>query len=179
MAATVIINEWNDDGSSPTGVATDKTSGTIRHKNADNATVDTNDPLVVPTTNREYSYEKYIRLEVTGGSFTQIDNIQAYSDGANGFGTGVKLWYAVHGDTFQPPVIPNETQDPPQHNSVAMTDFFTSSSGSRIDLDATNSGPFTTNGHIGDWLVTVMEVETTASQGTLTAETLTITYDEI
>jgi hypothetical protein len=184
MPATVVINEWNDDGSSPTGVATSKGSsgGTIRFKNADNATVDTNDPLVVPASGSpslfEYSYEKWIKLEITGGTYTQVDNIQAYSDGSNGAGTGVNIWYAI-GTQFVAPSIPSESASPPQFGGTSMTDFFSSSSGSRIDMDAGDPGPHTTDGHIGDFLVMVMGVEGTASAGTTTAETLTITYDEI
>ena len=182
MAATVIINEWTS-----AATRTDKTSGTVRFKNANNATVDLIDPLVVPGSGQEYSFEKWLRLQITdAGGFTQIDNLRAYSDGTNSFGTGIKAWYAVTG-TFMDPVIPNEASDPPQSAAAGppqenMTDFFTSTSGSPIDMDANNSGPFSDGSpaeHIGDFLVLVMEVETTASNGVLSTETLTIAYDEI
>lgn len=184
MAATVIINEW-------TGAATqtDKTSGTVRFKNANDANVDLNDPLIVPGSGQEYSYEKWLRLQITdAGGFTQIDNLRAYSDGTNNFGTGIKAWYATDG-SFQTPVIPDESQDPPKFNGPGtgspgddMRDFFSTTSGSPIDMDANNPGPFTDGSpaeHIGDFLVLVMEVETTASNGVLTTETLTFAYDEI
>lgn len=183
MAATVAINEFN-------GAARDKTaktSGTIRFKNADDATVDLNNPLVVPSSNREYSYEKWLRLEVTAGTYTQISNLRAYSDGANGFGTGIKLWYATAG-AYSTPKIPAETNDPPHFDAggspqPAMSDFFGATSGSPVDLDAINTGPFGSGSpqfqEIGDYLVLVMEVETTASNGLLTAEGLTCAWDEI
>ena len=183
MAATVIINEYN--GAS--GVKTGKTPGTVRFKNADNATVDLNDPLAVPSSGQEYSFEKWLRLEITdAGGFTQIDNLRAYSDGTNNFGTGVKLWYAVAGAYMQP-VVPDEASDPPQSAAAGspvenMTDFFSATQASPIDLDAINTGPFTDGSPaevIGDYLVLVMEVETGASQGVLTAETLTFAFDEI
>jgi hypothetical protein len=183
MAATVIINEYNGAG----GTKTDKTSGTVRFKNADDANVDLVNPLVVPGSGQEYSYEKWLRLEITdAGGFTQIDNLRAYSDGANGFGAGVKLWYAAAG-TYMQPVVPSEASDPPQSAAAGspvenMTDFFTSSSGSPIDLDGINTGPFTDGSpaeEIGDFLVLVMEVEPGASQGVLSAETLTFAFDEI
>ena len=183
MAATVIINEWNGAG----GSKTDKTSGTIRFKNADDAAVNLSDPLVVPGSGQEYSYEKWLRLEITdAGGFTQISNLRAYSDGANGFGTGVKLWYAVTGAYIQP-VVPSEAADPPQSAAAGspvenMADFFATSQGSPIDLDGINVGPFTDGSpseSIGDFLVLVMEVEPTASNGVLAAETLTFAYDEI
>jgi hypothetical protein len=183
MAATVIINEYNGAG----GTKTDKTSGSVRFKNADDANVDLISPLVVPGSGQEYSFEKWLRLEITdAGGFTQIDNLRAYSDGANGFGAGVKLWYAVAGG-FMQPVVPSEASDPPQSAAAGspvenMTDLFTSSSGAPIDLDAINAGPFTDGSpaeEIGDFLVLVMEVEPGASQGVLTAETLTFAFDEI
>ena len=180
MAATVIINEYN--GAGP-GTKTNKTSGTIRFKNADNAVVDLNDPLVVPASGQEYSFEKWLRLQITGGTFTQISNLRAYSDGANSFGTGIKLWHAVSGAYIQP-VVPSEAADPPQSAAAGspvepMTDFFARTQGSPADLDGINTGPFTATGDIGDFLALVMEVEPTASQGVLTAETLTFAYDEI
>ncbi len=183
MAATVIINEYNGAG----GVKTDKTSGTVRFKNADDANVDLNDPLVVPASGQEYSYEKWLRLEITdAGGFTQIDNLRAYSDGANDFGAGVKLWYAVAGAYMQP-VVPDEADDPPRSAAAGspsepMSDFFGATQGSPIDLDALNPGPFTDGSpaeEIGDFLVLVMEVEPGASQGVLAAETLTFAFDEI
>ncbi len=183
MAATVIINEYNGAGATKT----DKTSGTVRFKNADDANVDLINPLVVPGSGQEYSYEKWMRLEITdAGGFTQIDNLRAYSDGANGFGAGVKLWYAVAGGYIQP-VVPSEASDPPQSAAAGspvenMTDLFTSSSGAPIDLDGINTGPFTDGSpaeEVGDFLVLVMEVEPGASQGVLTAETLTFAFDEI
>ncbi len=183
MAATVIINEYHGAG----WAKTDKTSGTVRFKNADDANVDLINPLVVPASGQEYSFEKWLRLEITdAGGFTQIDNLRAYSDGSNGFGTGIKLWYAVTG-SYRPPEIPSESADPPQSTAAGspqenMTDFFTATSGAPIDMDAINTGPFTDGSpaeQIGDYLALVMEVETTASQGVLTAETLTFAYDEI
>ena len=184
MAATVNIYELN--GAAP-GTPTSKTSGTIRFKNADNATVDLVNPLVVPTTNREYSYEKYLRLRVDdAGGFTQISDLQAYSDAANGFGAWVKCWYALTG-SYEAPEIPTETVDPPQSRAVGspqedMADFFGLTSGSPANMDAINAGPFTDGSPaecIGDFLVLVMEVETTASAGTTPSETLTFAYSEI
>ncbi len=184
MAANVIIEEWNGTGGSET--RTDKTSGTIRFKNADNATADLSNPLVVPGSGQEYSYEKWVRLAIEGGAFTQVDNLQVYTDGANNFGAGIKVWQALAG-AYMTPVIPNESNDPPQSPAAGspqedMADLFALTSGSPGDLDAIDTGPFTDGSPleaIGDWIVMVMEVETSASNGVLTAETLTFSYDEI
>ena len=52
MAATVQIVEKNGAG----GTTTDKTSGTIRFKNADNSTVDLVNPMVKPGSLRMSSW---------------------------------------------------------------------------------------------------------------------------
>lgn len=183
MAATVVINEWN----SPEGTVATKSGGTVRFKNADNSTVDLVAPLVIPTSGQEYSFEKWLRLQITdAGGFTQVDNLRSYSDAANGFGTGVKMWYALTGG-WATPVVPNEANDPPQSSAAGspqedMADWFGTTSGSPADMDAINTGPFTDGSpaeHIGDFLVLVMEVEQTASQGVTPSETLTFAYDEI
>jgi len=184
MAATVRVTEWNGSG----GTKTDKTSGTVRFKNADNATVDLNDPLIKPTSDTEYSYEKWLRLDAAG-EYTQIDNLRAYMDGANGFGTGIKLWYAIIG-AFTAPAKPSVSVDPPQSAAAGspledMADAFDLTSGSPGDMDAINTGPFTPLSpnadvqNIGDWLVLVMEAETTVSAGVTPTETLTFAWDEI
>lgn len=183
MAANVIINERN--GAAP-GAKTDKTAGTVRFKSADNALVDLNNPLIVPSSGQEYSFEKWLRLEIAGGAFTQISNLRAYTDGANSFGVGVKAWYAVTG-AYMPPVAPDKTLTPPRSVAAGspvepMADLFTATAASPIDLDGINIGPFTDGSpteDIGDFLVLVMEVAPTASNGVLATETLTFAYDEI
>ncbi len=181
MVASVAIMEHNGSG----GTQTNKAGGSVRFKNADDATVDLVNPLVVPTSGQEYSFEKWLRLAITGGTYVQIDNLQVYTDGSNGFGTGVKLWYALAG-VFSQPVVPAEGVDPPQSPAAGspvenMADVFALVTGSRGNLDAINAGPFigSPDLDIGDFIVLVMEVEATASNGVLAAETLTFSYDEI
>lgn len=161
MAATMIVNEKNGAGET----ATDKTSGTVRFKNADNATVDTNNRMVVPGAGSDYSFEKWLRLNVTG-TFTDIQNLNFYTDGTSGFGTGVNLW-AKAVATFVTPAEATAT--------TGYTDAFTYTSGAPLSLGA---GPYTATGDIGSYLVAMLEVQSTAAPGTLTAETITFSYDE-
>lgn len=163
MAATVQIVEKNGAGAT----ATDKTSGTIRFKNADDANVDLNNPMVKPAAGTDYSFEKWLRLKVTGGTYTQIDNIKAYSDGANGLGTGVGL-YAKAVASYATPAEATAT--------TGYTDFFTYTSGSPLDLGGDGS---TGAGEKGDHLVMIMTVASTASGGITPSETLTFGWDEI
>lgn len=163
MAATVQIVEKN--GSS--GTTTDKTSGNIRFKGADNAAVDLAAPLIKPTSGSDWSFEKWLRLLVTGGSYTQITNIRAYLDGSNGLGTGVNLWGKAS-SSYATPVKPSA--------ATGFVDAFTYTSSSPLALGA---GPYTGTGEKGDHLVMAMEVNSTASIGLTPTETLTILWDEI
>jgi len=162
MVATVIINEKNGAGE----VSSDKTGGTIRFKNVDNAVVDTNNPLVIPATGSDWSFEKWLRLNVSG-TFTEISNLKFYMDGANNFGTGINSWVK----TAASYVTPVEGT-----SSAGSLDTFSYTSAAPLNLGA---GPYTIAGDIGSYLVMLMEVQSTATQGVLSAETLTIAYDEL
>lgn len=163
MAATVQIIEKNGVGGTPT----DKTSGTIRFKNADNSTVDTGNPMTVPPSGTDYSFEKWLRLNVTGGTYTEITNVRAYSDGANSLGTGVDL-YAKTEASYSTPQEATST--------TGYTNFFDYTSGSPLTLGA---GPYDSTGEKADHLVMIMSVDDTASGGVTPGETLTIAWDEI
>lgn len=163
MAATVQIIEKNGAGGTPT----DKTSGQIRFKNADNATVDTSNPMVKPGAGTDYSFEKWIRLNVSGGTYTEITNIKAYMDGSSGLGTGVTL-YAKAVASYATPAEATGT--------AGYADAFTYTSGSPLSLGA---GPYTSTGEKGDHLVMMLAVDTTASGGITSSETLTVGWDEI
>jgi len=162
MAATVQILEKN--GAGPT--TTDKTSGTVRHKNADDATVDLNNPMVKPGAGSDWSFEKWLRFNVSGGTYSQITNIKAYTDGANGW-TGVNLWWKA---------VTSYATPAEGSSSAGYADAFTYTSGSPLTLGA---GPYTSTGEKADHLVSLMEVTSSAVGGVLAAETLTIAWDEI
>jgi hypothetical protein len=163
MVATVQIGEKNG----TPGTFTDKTSGNVRFKNADNATVDLNNPLVVPTAGWDYSYEKWLRTKVTVAPASNISNLKFYSDGANGLGTGVEA-YAKAVTTYATPAEATAT--------AGYTNFFTLTSGSALSL---GTGTFTGTGEKGDHAVCMMRITTTATQGLTPSETATLSYDEI
>lgn len=167
MAATVLIREKNGAGET----ATDKTSGTIRFKNADDATVNTSNPMVVPSApGYDYSYEKYIRMNVSGGTYTEISNPRLYSDGSNGMGTGVQVYAKAVGSYTQPA----------EASGIAgYSDLFGYTSGSPLDMDGNNAGPFSGTGDKGDYCVMIMRVAETASGGVTASETITLAWDEI
>jgi hypothetical protein len=162
MAATVRIVQKNGAGATATDA-----SGGIRFKNADNATVDLANPMVKPTSGSDFSYEKWLRLEVTGGTYSQITNIKAYSDGTNSLGTGVLLW-AKAVTSYSTPAEATAT--------TGYTNFFTYTSGSPLSLGA---GPYTSTGEKGDHLVMMCEVQSTATGGLASGDSVFVGWDEI
>jgi hypothetical protein len=162
MAATVQIREKNGAGET----ATDKTSGTVRFKNADNATVDTSDPMVIPGSGTDYSYEKWLRFYVSGGTYTEITNIELYTDGANGLGTGVTP-YAKTAASYVTPAEATSTS--------GYTALFSYTSGSPLTVGA---GPYTSTGDKGNYVVMMLAVADTAGAGTTASETITWAWDE-
>ncbi len=162
MAATVQIVEKNGAG----GTQTDKTSGAIRFKNADNSTVDLVNPMVKPTSGSDWSFQKWLRFFVSGGSYSQITNIKGYMDGANGW-TGINLW-AKAVTSFATPA--EETA------STGYANAFSYTAGAPLTLGGST---YTGTGEKGDHLVMAMEVTAAATGGVQAGETLTIAWDEI
>ena len=165
MAATIQIHEMT--GAS---TGTDKTSGTIRFKAADNTTVDTNNRLQIPAAGDDYSYTKNIRAYMEAPPDTDIQNLEWYTDGV-GFGTG----RAVNVKTVATFTANVDTQ------MTGGNSLFGYTSGSPLDGDALDTGPFLPaddNSHIGDFLLMQMVVSSTSAPGTLSAETLTLSWTE-
>ena len=162
MVATVQIGEKNGAGAT----FTDKTSGTIRFKTADNATVDSNARISIPGSGTAYSYEKWLRLKCTVAPDVDIQNAEFYTDGGNGLGTGVGL-YAKAVTAYATPALGSSVS--------GYTDAFSYNSGSPLDLSA---GTVTTTVEFGDHTVMLMTAADTATQGTTPSETLTWEYDE-
>ena len=171
MAATVLIREKNTAGET----ATDKTSGTVRYKKADDATVDANNPLVKPSAGNDRSYEKWMRLQIGGtGPTGVITSPVFYTDGTNNYGTGITAFIrTTNPGSFSTPAIPA--------NDASGTDQFSYNSGAAKALDVANAGPFSgTSVDIADYAVLHMTLATSvaAPQNPTSSETLTFAYDE-
>jgi hypothetical protein len=174
MAATVGIYEWTS-----TGTRTAKDGGTVRFKNANNATVDLSNPIVVPSTagGLDFSFEKMLRLQIesNAASFTQISDLEMYTDGANGLGTGISV--RGRATTWATPTEGTTT------TWATLTDIFTYVSTAALSLGA---GPFgssayssTATDEIGSFAELTLQATTAASQGTTPTETLTFAWNEI
>jgi len=172
MAATIQIHEMTTNAD----VGVNKTSGTVRFKNVastTSTTADANDPIPIPGAGSNYSYVKKLRPYMEAPPDTNISDIRWYTDGANGFGTGITVTAKNIGVTFG------------THYQTLMSggaDLFGYTSGSPLNGDGTDAGPFVPaddNTYIGDIIELQMAVASTASSGAKTAETLTLAYSEI
>lgn len=166
MAATVNITSYH--GS--TGTTTANVDGaTVRYKLADNDTVDANNPIVIPTSGTVYSWIKQFRFNAATTPANSITNLQVYSDGANGMGTGVDLLIKTSA-TYT---------DPTSQQATALSgtvSAFTLTSSSTLAVTGTLSNPAT--GAFGDYIQTQLSVASTATQGNSGTEVLTFQYDE-
>lgn len=168
MAATIQIHEM-----SGLTTGTDKTSSTVRFKDADNATVDTNNPLVVPTSGYTYSYTKQLRAYMQAAPSSSVSSLEWYSDGSNGFGTDIKVFVKNAGTNWVANI---------KTLATSATDLFSYTSGTPLSGTSTDSGPFTPSdisSYIGDLIMLQMEVGTSATNGVKASETLTLSYNEV
>lgn len=171
MAATIEIHEMS---ALNTGV--NKSGGTVRFKDADNATVDLLNPVVIPATGTTYSYTKKLRAYMSDPPNTQISNLRWYTDGNNGFGTGIEVSVKNLGITW------GANYKTEMANGSDLFSFILEGSPGALDGSITDAGPFVPgddDSYIGDLIELQMSVASTASSGALTPETLTMAYDEI
>jgi hypothetical protein len=93
MVATVIIEQATG-GSDGTPGAENTIATSTRLQTADQFDIsDTTYPIPIPAAGFNYSYWITVYLEITGGTFTQINNIRFYSDESIGwdYGSGGEL----------------------------------------------------------------------------------------
>ncbi len=163
MAATVKIYEITAQNS---GV--DKTNATVRFKLADNTTVDSSNPVTIPSSGYTRSYTKQLRLYAATAPSSYINNFKLYSDGTNGMGTGVDINATNAGITF----TSNATA------AMSGSDLFSYTSGSPLALNvsATNQ---TGTGMTGDIVKLQLVASSQANPGQTNSEELTFSYDEV
>ncbi len=168
MVAVVQITESN--GTTGAEVATQKDGSTVRFKNAADKEVDIVDPMVIPTAGQDWSFQKWLRLNVTTAPDTNLTNLKFYTDGtgwsaADAF---VKAW-AVAEATYASPIAASGS-------SQFSTDMFALVAATSLDL---GTAAVTSTGLVGSYAHLALEVEAGATQGTLVAETLTFAFDEL
>ena len=174
MAATVNVQELS-------GVGGDAATVTAARM----CTTDTNNPVAtypipIPDAGVNYSYWKTWRLAFTG-TFTQVTNVYIYTDGT-GFGTGITTnigdstgmtYVQATGTAGTTGLELNNTN----YDGVTdVTDFFSFTSGSQKEVDTTT---ITTETTFSKVIAVQLAIATSATAGTLAAETVTWQYDEI
>lgn len=188
-AAFSVYFDWGGTDDSP-GTSTDVDAlgpPTIRFKQADDATIDSNDPIPIPAAGTNYSYWKQVYLYCDTAPSTQVDNVKFYTDGG-GFGTGITLNIAdanpvknSGASTGYDVADAAVTMASGGHTDVTtVTDAFTYTSGSPRTCTISEAGSIIDAiGETTNYIVLQLAVGTTASPGNLDDETLTFQYDEI
>lgn len=164
---------------------------TIRFKTADDATIDTNNPIPIPTSGTKYSYWKQIYMKCATAPSTKVDNVRFYTDGG-GFGTGITVKVGDETPTKNSGSVagyevatgtPGDTGDEmvaAHAGLTGSTDAFTFTSGSPKTLSISETDSLINAiGEMTDYLIFQMEVISTATPGDKDNETMTIKYDEI
>ena len=190
------MDVYFDFGGSDTAPGTEQDTDALgpprmRFKTADDATIDTNNPIPIPGAGTKYSYWKQIYLYCGTAPSTKVDNVKLYTDAA-GFGTGITV---KAGDEFPTKTsasdagyevatgTPGDTGDEmvaAHAGLTGSTDVFTFTSGAPLSVSIGEAGNIIDAiGESTNYVVLQMEVGSTASPGDLTDETFTWQYDEV
>jgi len=158
----------------------------IRFKQADDATIDSSDPVPIPAAGTNYSYWKHVYLYCATAPDTQVNNVKLYTDGG-GFGTGITTYVGDEmptknsGSDAGYEVADSAVTMVSNHTGIsAQTDLFSYTSGSSktISISETSS-IIDAIGETTNYVVLQVVVVSTASVGDKTDETITYVYDEI
>ena len=170
MSATVDVYEFT---SSSAGVS--KTSGTVRHKKANNTTVDAVNPLVKPSGGSyDRSFFKYVGLYCSVAPGTNIQNGKFWYDTTGSFPTGAAYYYAsVAPASWATPVQADGTGE---GTTYTLADGTHASSTNTVDLSV---GTFTGTGVMGNMIMEYLRIDSTVAGGILTGTALNFSYDEI
>lgn len=163
----------------------------IRFKTADDATIDTNNPIPIPGSGTKYSYWKQIYMYCSTAPSTKVDNVKFYTDGG-GFGTGITVKVGTECPTKTDTSsagyevatgTPGDTGNEMVASHADLTGSadafsFTSASPKAVSISEASS-QIDAIGETTNYLVFQMEVISTASPGDLADETWTYKYDEV
>lgn len=161
----------------------------LRFKDADNNTVDSNDPIPIPGAGTYYSRWKHIFLYCSAiNDATQIDNVKFYTSGSLNWGTGVDVQVGNQTPThnsgstagYDESDTDNQELVANHANITTKANVNTKTSGSPLSVSISEaSNIIDATGESSDYIVLQMDVGSTASPGDISDQTLTIQYDEI
>jgi hypothetical protein len=183
----VILDTGGSDGSP--GASTGLTGlgpPTLKFKNADNATIDSNDKPTIPSGATIYSYQKFLFLKCTANADTHtINNLKLYSDGTNSLGTGINVKVGLQFPTHNSGATTGYELANTANEMVAETaltssaSIFDYSSGAALALSISEAGSIiNAQNETSNYFVMQCEYASTASPGATVNETATISYDE-
>ncbi len=196
MAATfnVVLDTGGSNGSPGTSTVVDALGPpNVQCKTADDPTVDTINPCVIPASSTNYSYTKSLFMKCTGAPATQVNNVQIYTSGSNPLGTGVDIHIGQqfpthnHGSTAGY-IKATGTQSVTGNEMTTFYTGITSTSsifsyiqGSALVISISESGGNIVNvNDTTNYFVIQMTIASTATAITQTpSATATIQYDEI
>jgi hypothetical protein len=179
--------DWGGEDGTP-GTSTDVDAlgpPTLKFKNADDATIDTSDPLTIPAADTIYSFYKHVYLKCSNADSHTMNNFKIYADGTNSLGTGVDLNIGLEFPVKTSAATTgyeeaSATEMATDHGTVNTTDSifdYTSAAGLTVSCGESGSVINAVN-ETTNYIVLQMSVASTASPGATTTETLTFSYDE-
>ena len=169
MAATAQVNVYHGvDASSPAAVTE------VRHKRADNSTLDLNNPVQIPSSGDNRGWPKQFKLEFTTTPNSQISNLRWYASASPSGWDGISLWAGTT-PTYAQATAGDESALRP---GLADADTYTSGSPLVINSGVVLSNP-TTGVGTQTFLQIQSTVNSTATPGAKTARQSFYRYDEI
>ena len=160
----------------------------IRFKDADNATIDTVNPLTIPAAGTFRSRWKSLYIEATAGAGFTIDNVRFFTDRTNSYGTGVDVdigtEHPVKNSGANTGYDVSDVSDEVLTNHAditAVTDVFALTAGAPRTVTISEAGSvINATGESCNYVLLQMKVADTASPGELPVdETFTFRYDEV
>lgn len=197
MVATMSIRRSTGGTSGSPGTETDIDAlgpPAFQGRSDDSPVSDGTGDVQIPDAGTNYSYVGSLYLYCDSAPDTQIDNVQLYSDGSSGLGTGIDL---VVGDElpthnsgattgYRPATgTPGSTGDemvagPYTGVITGVTSVFTYTSGSAKSITISEDGSIiNAMGESTNYFVLQFTVASTTSPHTSANETLTVQYDEV
>lgn len=185
MAATVLIRRRTDaTGATQTDITTGNTVANAQDTH-EAVAIGSANPIQVPSSGTNYSFWVTTQLDATVTPSGTINNINWFTDGSNGFGTGVGCIMSesntydqatgtvgTTGTELTVANYGNGTTD----LEFAPVDAFIRTSGSPEPVSGSISNP--TTGLFGDMIIYQITVGQTAGPGPINQETFTWQFDE-
>ena len=163
---------------------------TLRFKNADDATIDTNNKLVVPAAATKYSFWKHIYIRCSAADSHTMNNFRFYTDGAASFGdagidvkVGLQFPVRTSGPVYTGYEVANADEElAAGHGGITSvaSAFDYSAIGDSLTISCSEAGSIVNAANeTTNYLLMQMTVASTVIiAGDLPNETGTIAYDE-